>query len=169
MKPALFLFGCLALVACDDPVPERLIDELGGEDPAVPEGPLHRPGQPCVLCHGDEGDAEAKFSFGGTVYQTPGSQEPLHDALIRFIDSTGAQYSVISNCAGNFYAGADNFKPVWPVWMKVELGDLTAEMVSPTSRERSCAFCHRDPASPSSVGHVYLAEDGAGFSQEPCE
>jgi cytochrome c553 len=76
---------------------------------------------------------------------------------------------VTSNCAGNFYSGADNFKPAWPVWMKVEFGEWTAEMVSPSSREGSCAACHGDPASPSSVGHVYLVEDDAGFTQEGCE
>ena len=169
MKRLLSLLGCVAMAACQDPVRERLLDELGDEDPAVPVGPLHRPGQPCLACHGPEGDAEPRFSFGGTVYQTPGSLEPLHDARVRFIDSNGEQYAVTSNCAGNFYSGADNFKPAWPVWMKVEFGEWTAEMVSPSSREGSCAACHGDPASPSSVGHVYLVEDDAGFTQERCE
>jgi len=160
---------CGVSVACKDPVRERLYDELGGEDPAVPQGPLHRPGQPCLACHGEGGDTDARFSFAGTVYQTPGSLEPLHDARIRVIDSTGRQYAVTSNCAGNFYAGADNFDPVWPMWMKVEYEDWKADMLSPSSREGSCAACHEDPASPSTVGHVYLAQDGAGFSQGECE
>lgn len=159
----------LAVLACEDPVYDRQVEALGGEDPAVPRGPLHRPGQPCNLCHGEDGEASPRFAFAGTVYRTPGLLEPLHDATVRIIDSSGAQYSVRSNCAGNFYVGADNFRPVWPVWMKLEYDDWSAEMVSSASREGSCAACHRDPASPSSVGHVYLAEDGAGFTQEPCE
>jgi len=155
--------------ACNDPVQARQEDVLGDEDPSVPEGPLHRPGQPCLVCHGEEGSVDPKFSFAGTLYQKAGLLEPLHDATVRFIDGSGQQYSVTSNCAGNFYVGASNFVPKWPVWMKVEYDGLTAEMVSSSTREGSCGACHKDPASPSTVGHVYLVEDSAAFSQGGCQ
>lgn len=155
-------------LSCADPARKQAVEELGGEAPGVPEGPLHRPGQPCLVCHGAEGPAESEFTFAGTVYQTRGAALPLHDATVHFIDSTGTQYSVVSNCAGNFWIGGGNFDPVWPVWMKVQLGDEVAEMISGTYREGSCSACHQDPASPSTVGHIYLSTDES-FSQEACE
>ena len=112
----LAIVAIVGAVGCGDPVRERSIEQLGGEDPRTPVGPLHRPGQPCLVCHGDEGPAESHFSFAGTVFQRQGSAVSLHDARVRFIDSTGAQYTVTTNCAGNFYVGASNYQPVWPVW-----------------------------------------------------
>src|SRR5450432_160855 len=46
-----------ALVGCGDPVHDTAVSALGPEAPGVPKGPLHRPGQPCVLCHGPQGSA----------------------------------------------------------------------------------------------------------------
>jgi hypothetical protein len=145
------------------------VDELGGEDPATPVGPLHRPGQPCLVCHGDDGPAESRFSLAGTVYQKQASATPLAGATVRFIDSTGAQYRVASNCAGNFYVGAANFAPAWPIWMKVEWKSLSQEMVSPSVREGSCGACHRDPATPATVGHIYVGDEETTFAEEPCK
>jgi hypothetical protein len=57
----------LAAVGCDDPVHDDAVTALGGEDPNVPIGALHRPGQPCLVCHGGSGPAALAFSVGGTV------------------------------------------------------------------------------------------------------
>lgn len=161
------LLGLLA-AACSDPIRTRAMDELGGEAPGVPAGPLHRPGQPCLVCHGEDGPSESRFSFAGTIYARPSTAEPLAGARVRFIDSSGAQYAVSSNCAGNFYVGDTNFRPVWPVWMKVEFGDLTQEMVTPSFREGSCGACHQDPATPTSVGHLYVGDDRSTFPKGNC-
>lgn len=53
--------------------------------------------------------------------------------------------------------------------MKLELGDLTVDMSSAISRDGSCATCHQDPASPSSVGHVYLAADDRALPEASCD
>lgn len=166
MKALLLLLPCL--VGCNDPVREQAIADLGGERAGVPRGPLHRPGQPCLVCHADEGPSDSAFALAGTLYQTPDGKKPLHDARVTFTDSAGKTYSVVSNCAGNFWVGATNYHPAWPIWIKVELGSRSAEMSTPAFREGSCAGCHAAEATPSAVGPVYLADEGAGFSQEPC-
>jgi hypothetical protein len=165
------LLGCclaLAVAGCNDPVRNSAIEALGGEAPGVPPGPLHRPGQPCLVCHGGEGPAESEFTLAGTVYQKATGTKPLHDARIRFIDSAGSEYVVVSNCGGNFWASAANFRPLWPVWTKVEYEAESVEMTSAIYREGSCGACHRDTATPSSAAHVYLADDTSAFSEEPC-
>ena len=165
------LAGCafLASIGCNDPVRNTAIDELGGEAPGVPAGPLHRPGQPCLVCHGGEGPADGDFALAGTLYQRQSKSDPLHDARVDFIDSVGDEYSVVSNCAGNFWVGAENYRPVWPVWVKVEYQGDSVEMTSAVFRDGSCGSCHGDPASPSQVGYVYFADETTSFSQEPCK
>ena len=162
-------FVALCVSACSDPIRTRSVEELGGEDPATPVGPEHRPGQPCLVCHGADGPSNAEFSLAGTVYQRSDTVEPLESATVRFIDSTGAQYRVVSNCAGNFYVGAANFEPVWPVWMKIEWNGMTQEMISPSVREGSCGACHQDPASPATVGHIYMSDQGTTFPHGECK
>ena len=57
-----------ALLGCNDATHDEEVAALGAEDPAVPPGPDHRPGQPCLTCHGGIGPAKQQFSIGGTVY-----------------------------------------------------------------------------------------------------
>ena len=57
-----------AVVACVDESHELQVQALGGEAPGVSPGPLHRPGQPCLVCHGEPGPASHKFVMAGTVY-----------------------------------------------------------------------------------------------------
>src|SRR5262245_59193898 len=100
--PVLLLAALAAwLVGCDDPLQERAVEALGPEPFDVPEGPLHRPGQPCVLCHDGE-DARA-FSVAGTVYLTPDSDTPAAGASVGLVDAKGAGFVAITNCAGNFF------------------------------------------------------------------
>jgi hypothetical protein len=165
---ALVVVSVLLVSSCNDPVRNTTVDELGGETPGVPAGPLHRPGQPCLVCHGGEGPAESEFSIAGTLYQSAAGTKPLHDARVRVIDSSGDEYDVVSNCGGNFWASAANFRPRWPVWVKVEYEPESVEMTSAIFREGSCGACHGDPASSRGAGHVYLTDTSSSFSQEPC-
>jgi len=169
--------GILLIVAslscAADPVREREIAALGGETPGVPHGPLHRPGQPCGLCHGASGPDNPEFSLAGTLYRSPSSRLPFANATIHFIDSTGEQRKTTSNCAGNFYVRVDDWSPSWPVWSKLEYVDIDGttrmtEMTTAIFRETSCSTCHTDPASPSTVGHLYLAEDAMTLPETPC-
>lgn len=183
----------LLFVACSDPVRSNAIDKLGGEQPGVPAGPLHRPGQPCVLCHDGSGPGNIVLAFGGTVYQKQDTSTPMVGAIVHFRDSVGAEYRTATNCAGNFFIVDGDYNPTWPVFVKVEYAltvvtpagpqtvVLNPRMTSPIYntdgstvaglRDRSCANCHSDPPSPTSEGHVYLAPQGGAsipFPQVSC-
>ncbi len=158
------------LTACGDPVHVQQLVTLGSEESGVPEGPLHRPGQPCAVCHGERGPAERSFVLSGTVYRTPTGRLPLPGVSVRLLDASGAERSVETNCAGNFYLTAEELAPVYPLWVKLEYGDAAVEMRSPISRERSCAACHAQPAGPTSVGQVYFwPDDEAQAEVAPCD
>lgn len=162
MRRTDILLGCALLSACtSDPVREDALDALGPEKPGVEPGPLHRPNQPCILCHGGTGPGNAVFSLAGTVYAEQNSLQPLPNALVRFVDSNKRHYEVATNCAGNFFVDENAFSPTFPIWMAIQFGNvggqpLVIPMSTPSFRGRSCADCHRDPPSENSVGHVYL-------------
>ena len=160
---------CTAHGGCSDPVHDDGVEALGPEAPGVPEGPLHRPGQPCVApCHDGAGPADNVFSVGGTVYQTNDGLEPLPDALLHFIDSTRREFWVASNCAGNFFIDERDFAPNYPLWVTIEFGGLEVPMTTPIFREGGCAVCHFDPAGTNTAGHVYLIPGPFDFPENGC-
>lgn len=178
-ESAASMLAALALVSVSlsctvDPARERQIAALGGETPGIPHGPLHRAGQPCGLCHGPDGPDQPEFSLAGTAYRGPSSLAPFQNVIIRFIDSTGAQYETTSNCAGNFFVRRSEWSPNWPVWSKLEYlieggaSPTVIEMTAAIFRETSCSSCHADPASPSTVGHLYFAEDETPLPEAKC-
>jgi len=155
-----FVAVALAAAACGDPVRDAAVEALGPEDPAVRPGPLHRPGQPCLLCHVAGGAAgERRYSVAGTVYRDPDSMMPLADVEVWLIDSRGRQVLARSNCAGNFYLRSSQFLPVFPLWVTLRHAGLVIDMESPMRADGSCATCHTDPRAPSSAGHVYVTDD----------
>ncbi len=167
-------FGCvwlaiLALSACRNPVNNARQDALGGEQAGVPRGPLHRPGQPCTVCHGTGGGAP-NFALAGTVFVDASSTQPLVGAVVQVIESDGGQKYLTTNAAGNFYISSDDWSPQFPLWTSVgyTCGDAAAtyvhaDMQSQIFRATVCADCHFDPLGPSSVGHVYLSEPPSGL------
>jgi len=153
-----------AALRCD-PVVDNAVDALGGEAPGVRRGPLHRPGQPCLLCHdGAIGDPPA-FSVAGTVFDDPVDLDGEEGATVLLVDSTGQSptSTVTTNAAGNFYLTPDQWSPVFPL---TKIGVVSAEgmvltMQSEAGRSGACATCHVSPAGPSSPGPVCTAlEDG---------
>jgi len=170
-KTGLLVLG-LVLSACSDPVKSQLIDSLGGEQGGVPEGPLHRPGQPCLACHDGTGPADSVFRLAGTIYQDAMTTKPLQDALVHFEDANGKKFDSGANCAGNFYVRDTDWAPAWPVWVKIVYGTAMGmpvphNMGSPIYRDGSCATCHTDPASVQSAGHVYLSPDPLPIPPSP--
>jgi hypothetical protein len=158
--PFAVLFGtaiCL-LAACRDPAIEAQIAALGPEDPAVPIGPLHRPNQPCVVCHQEAGNAGA-FLFGGTVYLDPKELQPVGGVEVALMDSAGSIHRTTTNCAGNFFVRPTEWQPRLPVWTTLIAGEHRIDMESPIFREGSCSVCHFRPAGPRSAGHVFLSDD----------
>jgi hypothetical protein len=174
------LLGPLSLLctlACSDPVRDKGIESLGDEKPGVPEGPLHRPGQPCVLCHDGSGPGDSVFSLAGTVYQTEGQPVPFVNALVKFTDSVGRTHEVGTNCAGNFFVVKTDYEPVYPVWVKLQFGfqvtpgdphlPFYQPMGTPIYREGSCAKCHGSKVSAESKGPVYFAPADVPFPFPP--
>jgi hypothetical protein len=132
------------------------VQALGGEDPSVSPGPLHRPGQPCLVCHGGIGPASLQLSIGGTVYVTRGSSTPAVGASIQIEDINGAVGVTQSNEAGNFFIVASQWQPTYPTLPQVTLGQSIQPMTTHVGRDGSCASCHADPASPTSAGPIYI-------------
>jgi hypothetical protein len=158
----------LALGACD-PVHDDAVAALGPEAAGVRRGPLHRPGQPCILCHdGEIGDPQ-RFTVAGTVYETPSHLVAAAGISVVLIDANASQTELQVNAAGNFYATPGQYDPTFPVQVFLRVaGGQSVRMqtliegngtVLPNG---SCASCHFDPAGPNSPGHVCVKLDNGG-------
>ncbi len=156
-------FFLLAIVSCADPVRSAEQQALGPEDPGVPRGPTHRPGQPCLVCHDD-------FSLAGTVYYED-LTTPFNGATVSFIDAQGNQFQATTNEVGNFFVKKSDFTPVFPIGTYTDGNGNTvygvtvtgtdpnniAQMVTHLGRDGSCNACHQSTPSATSPGPVYLA------------
>jgi hypothetical protein len=162
---ALILVAVTAIGACD-PVGDDAIAALGPEMPGVRRGPLHRPGQPCLLCHDGSFGAPPAFSVAGTIYATPSSPIGLEGATVALTDSTGSQYTTMeTNAAGNFYVTPDQWNPVFPL-STVAVTSIAAGfavMQSDIGRDGACASCHFNPAGSASPGQVCITLDEGGI------
>jgi hypothetical protein len=149
------LVALVALAACD-PVHADAIAALGGETPGVRPGPMHRPGQPCVLCH-DSGGKSPQMSVAGTVFESQSSAEGVTGVAVVMSDSAGSTYSATTNAAGNFFVTASEWTPTYPILStQLQVGNVTVVMYSEIGRNGSCGGCHSypAPAGPSSPGRV---------------
>jgi hypothetical protein len=144
-----------SLLACGDRATDIAIEELGPESPDVAVGPLHRPGQPCLVCH-DGAEARA-FSVAGTVYATPDSDALAAGVTVRMIDVLERPFTAITNCNGNFFILPEDFDPKYPLWVSVRAGSLEIPMDSPINGDGSCAGCHGLTPGPESAGRVYAS------------
>ena len=164
MMRRLLLVAALA-VACNDPVHDAEVAALGPEDPNVPPGPNHRPGQPCLTCHDN-------FSIGGTVYEED-LMTPYDGATVQLVDATGSQYQTTTNMVGNFYVLKTDWMPVFPIGTYTDdagtvygvqvIGTMNpqspAQMLTHIGRDGSCADCHYGTTPDSSTpGRIYLTQ-----------
>ncbi len=147
------------LTACKDPVLVKRAESLDPDTGPYEEGPNHRAGFPCTFCHAEGSTARSVFDIAGTVYAHAGTNEALRGVQVRLFDRDGDELTVTTNESGNFFLREGELAPVdFPIWAKLEYqGEVTA-MQTPIFRERSCAACHSDPATPQSAGRVYLLE-----------
>ena len=148
---------CLGLVAplaggCEDPVLAERIAALGPEDPAVPPGPLHRPGQPCLVCHGSghgsgpgsgPGSGASRLSVAGTVFRTPDSRRPIGGVEVRLIDASRRWFIAHTNCTGNFAVTPGEYEPVMPLWVSLSGQGLHIDMESAMNKDGDCGTCHQ--------------------------
>jgi hypothetical protein len=159
-------FGCVAatvaVTACVDESHDLQIAALGDEAPGVPKGPLHRPGQPCLVCHGEGGPASTMFAIAGTVFQDQGKTDAANGAQVQIEDSTGSFYTATTNEAGNFYITPNQWSPVWPLQVQLTLGKNQQFMLTHVGRAGSCADCHTLTTGPTSPGPVYAIQAPMG-------
>jgi hypothetical protein len=152
----------LASVSCVDEVHNEDVAALGPEVSGVPPGPLHRPGQPCLTCHGGSGPAKLQFSVGGTVYLNQGGGAPAPGASVQIEDILGNLWTVQANAAGNFFVALSDFAPTYPTQMQVTSADGTVidQMLTHVGRDGSCADCHTPTEGPTSAGPVFVNAAG---------
>lgn len=145
-------------ISCGDPVHDEQVDALGPEPRGERTGPDHRPGQPCIVCHGGSGPGGSHFSIAGTVYATKGQAAPQPGAIVRIIDSRGSRIDLQANRVGNFYVDVEKWAPTSPYWVSVSYGDTHQEMQTQVGRDGSCGGCHFDPPGRTSPGRVYVVD-----------
>jgi hypothetical protein len=157
VKRLLLAMLATGIVTCSfDPVHDEAIVDLGPETPGIGPGPLHRAGQPCLVCH-DGSAATPVMSVGGTVYGVPPHATPVAGAIVALADSSGSTFTATTNAAGNFYVEQASWQPFYPLQVSVVLGEVTAPMSTIIGRDGSCATCHTDPPSRISAGRVSVA------------
>ena len=159
---ALVTIGASVAFACGDPVHSNEVDALGPAPNGGRPGPEHRPGQPCIVCHGGSGPASAQFSMGGTIYLIKGQTDPAPNVVVKITDSRGQTHSVTTNKVGNFYIPVAEWDPTPPHSVELHFGDTYVNpMGTKIGRDGSCANCHFGKPGPSTPGPVYLATDPA--------
>ncbi|MDI1484257.1 hypothetical protein [Polyangium sp. y55x31] len=141
-------------MGCTNPLQEDAIAALGPESPAIPLGPLHRAGQPCLVCH--DGAEATELTVAGTIYERVDSTKPVPDVLVHLVDARGTAYVTATNCAGNFFVRPGDFSPEYPMRVAIEREGFRQEMESPVNGEGSCAVCHATKPGPRSAGRVFL-------------
>lgn len=159
---ALMLASALTQLACD-PAHSSAVDAVGPDPSGERNGPTHRAGQPCLLCHDGTFGNPRKFNVAGTVYMSSVSSLPAIGVTVNLTGADGATYAAQTNRVGNFYLEEGRFTPVYPMRVSITSGSVKSEMKSHVGRDGSCAGCHVDPAGAASPGHVYVEEaDGGG-------
>jgi hypothetical protein len=153
---------CLVVCACGDPVHDEAVAALGPEAPGVPHGPYHRPGQPCLVCHGGEGPASYTMSFGGTLRAYQSAALPATGATVRVVDASASTFETAANCVGNFWIRASDFSPSFPVSAAVTVSFANTPdtrsrvMLTQMHRDGSCNSCHAGLAGPASAGQLWV-------------
>lgn len=170
---AVVAFGA-SFVSCADPVQQKQIDRLGGEPGDVPQGPLHRAGQPCVLCHSDGGPAsDKKFAVAGTIWESSSPDaKGAAGVKVYFIDASSAQRDTVTNETGNFFIPEGDWPDLtYPFKVGIVKDSKPVSMISVVNREPSCNFCHKpNPGSKASlpgddpresIGQIYVVAQAA--------
>jgi hypothetical protein len=171
LKHALFAVSALALLGCGNPSIDPKITALGGEVPGVEPSEYHRPGQPCLLCHGPYYGKSPYFAIAGTVFAKQEAQMknlvPVDGAIVHVTDSFGETRDLTANCIGNFMINADDWQPAFPLQVSIdcpvpgEKGLKARSMNTRIGRDGSCAGCHFGPASATSPGWVTCIPNGS--------
>lgn len=147
--------ACL-VVACGD----EASDPAGasGEVLGFETGPEMLPGDNCRSCHGAPAsrypDAPA-WSFAGTVFTGPSSEQGESNVIVTVIDATGAQVTAVTNDVGNFYTATPI---VAPYSVSLQKGSRSITMAVPPPAG-GCNACHSLRPVGGAPGRLYLPVD----------
>ena len=165
---------CVGLAACLATSPESAAEEaLGGEILGLHHGPLHRPGQPCLVCHGENSSwGRNTFEIAGTVFERAADKRGPAGVEVVLTDVNGNEYVAKTNKTGNFFVTVDSGASApssrsngelvipkafaFPLHVKIRSGSNEQKMHSLVWRNSSCADCHRGPANDLSNGPIYM-------------
>lgn len=178
MRRGIPLLALLA-AACSNPVLDEKVAALGPETPGVAPSEWHRPGQPCLLCHGPYGGAHPEMSVAGTIFATPEKKGEapagVEKVIVTVTDSFGDVVEKKTNCIGNFFITTEEWQPGFPLAAKIEYPSLTGDGTTPAymatriGRDGSCAGCHEGPRSPSTPGSIYCVDQAENPFPEPAK
>ncbi len=163
VRASLGLALAVSLFSCRyDPVPQEVIDSLGPEQGTPDEN--HRPGQPCVVCHGPYGGVAPKMAFAGTLFAIKeDALIPAPGVNVEVFDSSGDSRKACSKTpSGNFYLEAKDWEEVaFPLTVVVGSGRMTSLI----GRDASCGSCHKgpDPENPDSDPFTGKSRESAGL------
>ena len=186
IAPALVISCSIALATaagCANPIADAQILELGLEDPAVPPSDIHRPGQPCLLCHGPGKGTGPEMAVAGTVFAYPydlgaedGDPIPAVGVEVEISDSLDSSPPTkpVTNCAGNFYVTTQEWRPAFPLRVSIRYQVAPNDtdrvpMDTRISRDGSCAGCHEGEPNQGSPGWIFCAERASGIVFEKPE
>jgi hypothetical protein len=116
----------------------------------IPEdGPMMRPGEDCLGCHG--------FTAAGTVFDVPDAvvDDGVKGVRVHLTGADGTTVTVRSNEAGNFYTKE---RLVFPLEVRVEKDGRSETMDEPAPDGR-CNRCHTLPPLEDAPGRVALEDD----------
>lgn len=169
--------SCAAGLGCIGTSPEEAAENAQGPEIPLPfgeddEGPEHRPGQPCLVCHSDEHNpGEEEFVLAGTVYLRETDPYGVEGAEVIVVDDSGRSFTALTNATGNFYvrSGGDGeggdrgevnipFDLDFPLSVRIRYGGVEQVMRSRIGREGSCAGCHGPAKGAESPGRVVVEE-----------
>lgn len=163
--PLIAALGLAALMSftssCSDPEISGGAAALGKETSGIPKGEFHRAGQPCVVCHQDQGPASDKpFVVAGTIFSGPVRMVGVNNVEVRMTDSEGTKFTSKTNCVGNFFVRPSQWQPHFPILVAIGKDNVVRTMQGPIGRDGSCAHCHANASTPddpfSQTGHIYL-------------
>jgi len=174
-RPVLGAVLAGGLAACIGTTPQEEAEQALGDDSAE-EGPTHRPGQPCLVCHGEDHSPGGEvFVLAGTVYRRADDVDGLEGAEVEVTEDDGDVFTVRTNRVGTFLVSVGEVDederdegwiglssaPDYPLRVVVRAaGGLEETMRNVIHREGSCAICH-DRAGPgaTSAGKVFVEEE----------
>ena len=123
-------------------------------------GPLMRPGEDCLRCHGGSAggtgglpvEQATPWSFAGTVYPAVDASAGagIEGATIQVTDAAGATLAVHSNLAGNFYSAE---RVAFPLRVCVSRSGAVQCMLTPAPHG-ACNFCHALPPVAGTLGRI---------------